>query len=145
MMLPYNCMPPLGWPMPPHMPMIPDDIDIINYAPVGPPGPPGPPGPSGSCCHQMPVKLVSNDYYLELKDVYIGTDNTKSINIVLPENPEQGKYYIIKLEIGAPVGNRKVKILPPGTATIDGQNYITLQNPYESVRLIYHQTNWFLI
>jgi hypothetical protein len=86
---------------------------------------------------------ISADYTASLNDTYIGITSKKPVKVVLPENPEPGKIYIIKLQVGAPVGNRKVTIIPSGTSKIDGNNSVTLQNPYEGISVIYNDGSWY--
>jgi hypothetical protein len=156
--------PPFSWPMLPHLPL--DDIDIINYlapstpgpeGPAGPPGPPGatgadgpagpagPPGPPGTRSNLVAVASAGSDYYIQLDDFYIGVNSTEPTILILPDQPADGTIYIIKLEMGPPIGNRKANIIPSGTATIDGKNFIVLQNAYESATVIYHLSNWFTV
>ena len=47
--------------------------------------------------------------------------------------------------MGAPIGNKKVTIVPSGSATIDSQAAVILQNPYEYVTVLYHKGNWHII
>lgn len=162
---------PFGWPSIGYVPFfLPDDIDIINYSattatagppgPVGPqgpqgepgqsgldgePGPPGPPGPSGPTATDYPTVSTGSDYQVTIEDCYIGINSKEPTVLRLPADPEDGKFYIIKLEMGSPIGNRKVTIVPPGTALIDGKATVVLQNPYETVTVIYHLGNWFII
>lgn len=107
-------------------------------------GPPGPPGPSSG----DPVyntTLIDDDYIISQDDAYIGVQTKKPIDILLPTDPEQGTLYIVKLEMGAPIGNRKVKIITDNGVTIDGQSSIVLQEPYEYVSLIYRGNGWHIV
>jgi hypothetical protein len=47
--------------------------------------------------------------------------------------------------MGSPIGNRKVTIVPSGSAKIDGQSAVILQNPYEYITVLYHKGNWHKI
>lgn len=162
---------PFGWPFVPFLPA--GDVDIINYtAPVGtqgPPGPagptgpagpagpqgepgqsglegdPGPPGPPGPQTLTLPVLNTGSSYNITLEDCYIGVNSKEPTTLKLPSDPEPGKYYIIKLEMGSPIGNRKVTLIPPGTTLIDGKATVVLQNPYETITVIYNNDNWFII
>ena len=42
----------------------------------------------------------------------------------------------------APIGNRKVTVISQGTSTIDGSVSKILQNPWESIMLVYNNNNW---
>lgn len=159
----YQIIPPV---IPILIPSTDNDL-FINYsgtAQIGPPGPPGPagaqgiqgdpgpqgpagpqgePGPAGST--EYPTVQTGSSYQILLDDCYIGVNSDEPTILNLPSNPEEGKFYIIKLEMPAPIGNRKVTVIPPGSHTIDGKAVITLQNPYETITIIYANENWFII
>jgi uncharacterized membrane protein len=59
----------------------------------------------------------------------------------LPYNSAQGKFLIIKAEMGAPIGNRKVTIVSTNPATVE---YV-LQQPYEFVWMLCRGTKWQII
>lgn len=113
--------------------------------PPGPQGPIGPPGPSSGGDPIYNTILISDDYIASQADAYIGVKSTKPIDILLPSDLEQGTLFIVKLEMGAPIGNRKVTILADDGLTIDGQAKIVLQQPYEYVTLIYRGSEWHIV
>jgi hypothetical protein len=51
--------------------------------------------------------------------------------------------------MGAPLGNRKITIVPYTDeitmAEIDGQDSYVIEVPYQSVNLICHEGNWWII
>lgn len=135
-----------------------DDVDnIINYSstgipgpagPQGDPGPAGPPGPPGPSSSGDPIYntiLIDDDYIVTQDDAYIGVNSNKPVDILLPTNPEQGTLYVVKLEMGAPIGNRKVTIMADSGIAIDGGTTVVLQEPYEYVSLIYRGVQWYII
>lgn len=142
--------------VPPHLP---DDIDIINFngggvpGPQGPTGPQGIQGPTGPQGIQGPTGTTGNltttstgsSYQATTEDCYIGVHSKEPTIITLPPDAKSGQLIIVKLEMGSPIGNRKVTIIPPGMSLIDGDSTVTLQNPWEVVRLLYHNKNWFKI
>ena len=105
--------------------------------PTGPTGPQGEPGVAGL----VNTVVVSEDYTAKLTDFYIGTINKKPITITLPSDAPKGTQYIIKLQIGAPVGNRKVTV--KSSADLDNNSSIVLENPYESLQVLF-QGNWHI-
>ena len=113
--------------------------------PIGPIGPIGPEGPAGPSTGDPIYNtiLIDNDYIASQDDAYIGVQCTKPIEILLPKDLEQGTLLVIKLEMGAPIGNRKVKVI--GDTFIDGGNSVTLQNPYESITTIYRGNGWHIV
>lgn len=127
------------------------EIDAGNViGPQGNPGPQGPqgntgpqgePGPAGQCNHK--TILISTDYQVQPDDWYIGVSSDKPVKIILEDFPKDGKQIIIKLEMGAPIGNRKVTI-KSNTDVIDDNSQVILQNPYESLMLVY-RSNWNII
>lgn len=102
-------------------------------------GPQGPAGPSGSVSRNTVV--VTEDYTAKLTDYYIGVNNEKPVTITLPEDAPKGTEYIIKLQIGAPVGNRKVTV--KSNTNIDNLNNIVLTNPYEALQVLF-QSTWHI-
>jgi len=107
--------------------------------PQGEPGPQGPQGPSGTVSRNTVV--VTEDYTAKLTDYYIGVNNEKPVTITLPDDAPKGTEYIIKLQIGAPVGNRKVTV-KSGT-NIDNVSTIILTNPYEALQVLF-QSSWHI-
>ena len=133
-----------------------------DVGPIGPQGETGPAGPAGSPGQQGPVGpqgpsgssgdpiyntvLIDSDYTASEEDAYIGVKSTKPITIKLSKNPPEGILYVVKLEMGAPIGNRKVTIKSCSpTVKIDGNSSVVLQNPYESISLIYRDLGWHII
>ena len=120
------------------------DGTIINAGPViGPPGPPGPPGPGGGCvCN---TTTITEDYCATETDCYIGAQLKEKATVTLPKSVPDGTKYAIKLEFGAPVGNRKLTVQPESPALINGVTAITMTTPYESLNVIYSNGNWWTI
>jgi hypothetical protein len=104
-------------------------------------GPPGPPGPSGGTTRNT-VTIVQ-DYEATPTDYYIGADLLDAATVTLPSNVEPGTEYVIKLEVGAPVGTRKLTVQPQAPALINGVTSLTLNTPYQSVSVIYNNGNWW--
>jgi len=107
----------------------------------GPQGEQGPPGPRSPASKDISTIVIDQDYEATLDDCYIGVKASKPVEILLPIVPPSGTLYMIKLEVGPPVGNRKVTIL----GNIDGKTKHILQNPWESVTLISRGPDWFII
>jgi hypothetical protein len=104
-------------------------------------GPPGPPGPSGSCsCN---TTTITEDYLATEADCYIGAELKEKATITLPSTVPPGTKYTIKLEFGAPVGNRKLTVQPQSPALINGVTAITMTTPYESLNVIFNNGNWW--
>jgi hypothetical protein len=82
--------------------------------------------------------VVSENYTAKLTDFYIGTTNEKPITITLPSEAPKGTQYIIKLQIGAPVGNRKVTV--KSATDLDNTSTVVLENPYESLQVLFQGT-----
>jgi hypothetical protein len=108
---------------------------------IGPPGPPGPSSPSKSCV--CSTTTITKDYCATEKDCYIGAQLKDKAILTLPDTVPAGTKYMIKLEFGAPVGNRKLIIEPKSPALINGVTAITLTTPYESVNVIFNNNHWW--
>ena len=98
---------------------------------------------SEDCCDRKTV-VVSKDYTASNTDYYIGVDSKDSVSIILPANPEAGKTIIVKAEMKPPLGSRKVTIKTSDGSLIDGTGSQVLQQPYQSITVIY-RNNWFII
>lgn len=113
--------------------------DTGPAGPQGEQGPVGPQGPSGSVSRNTIV--VSKDYEAKLTDYYIGVQSEGPVTITLPEEAPKGTEYIIKLQMGAPIGTRKVTV--KSGANIDNVNILVLTNPYESLQVLF-QSTWHI-
>lgn len=149
--------------LPTFLPVREDGVDVINYTGTAIPGPQGPPGEQGPTGEQGPhgetgpqgppgsssgdpiynTILIDDDYIPCQEDAYIGVKSNKPIEILLPTDLAQGTLFVIKLEMGAPIGNRKVKIV--ADTFIDGTDSVTLQNPYESISILYRGNGWYIV
>lgn len=101
-------------------------------------GVPGPINPVTNTCI-LPAKVITETYYVQPEDCYIGVLNTQSIEIYLPENPPIGKMLIIKAQ-QKQIGNKKIYIVTQNGNKIDDGDEIVLQSPYESVTLIFNDS-----
>lgn len=117
--------------------------------PAGQSGPPGPPGPPGECSCQCSTTLVSQNYTAQMDDYYIGVNISRPVTITLPADCADCHEIIIKSEMGPPLGNRKITVVTPDDGssiiTIDGALSYVMSVPYESVRLICRDSNWWII
>ena len=112
------------------------------------PGPIGPIGPPGECTCQCKAILVSEDYSANRDDYYIGVNSTGPTVIQLPCNSRDCDEIVIKAEMGPPLGNRKITIIPCQDSTackIDGEDSYVIEVPYQAVNLIYRGGNWWII
>ena len=110
---------------------------------IGPPGPPGPSEPCKGCeCNTV---TITSDYCASETDCYIGAQLKDKATVKLPNTVPAGTRYAIKLEFGAPVGNRKLILQPESPSLINGVTAITMTTPYESVNVIFNNGNWWTI
>lgn len=107
--------------------------------PQGVAGPQGPAGPSGTMTCILPAKVITESYYVQSDDCYIGVLNEKSIEIYLPQNPPIGKMLIIKAQ-QKQIGNKKIYIVTQNGDKIDDGDEVVLQSPYESITLIFNDS-----
>lgn len=116
--------------------------------PKGPPGPKGdtgPQGPPGECVYECTAIVISEDYIATDADNYIGVNSKGPVTIVLPTDIEDCTEITVKLEMGPPIGNRKVTIVTSDDSTIDGLDEHVMTIPYESVTLFFRGGNWWII
>lgn len=116
--------------------------------PTGQSGPIGPTGPTGECTCECTAILVSEDYTVEDNIYYVGVNSNRPTRITLPIcdlADDECKELIIKAEMGPPLGNRKITIIPQGTSTIDGETSYVIEVPWQGVNLICRGGNWFIV
>lgn len=101
-------------------------------------GPTGGQQPVTNSCI-LPAKVITESYYIQPEDCYIGVLNTKSIEIYLPQNPPIGKMLIIKAQ-QKQIGNKKIYIVTQNGDKIDDGDEVVLQSPYESITLIFNDS-----
>ncbi len=74
-------------------------------------------------------------------------DEGDIVTIILPEcEANSCCQLVVKAEMGPPLGNRKITLLPSAnTSTIDGDTEYVMNIPWESVQLFCRDGNWFII
>lgn len=118
-----------------------------EQGPTGPEGPPGPQGEPGECTCSCNNVFISSDYIASCNDYYIGVQSDGPVTIILPECVANSCcQLVVKAEMGPPLGNRKVTLIPAAnTSTIDGDTEYVMNIPWESVQLFCRDGNWFII
>lgn len=116
-----------------------------EQGPQGEPGPIGPPGPPGECTYECSAVLVSEDYIAQVGDFYIGVDSDGPVTITLPADCVSCDQVIVKAEMGPPLGNRKITVVAPEGSTIDGELEYVIEVPYDYLRVICRDGNWFIV
>jgi hypothetical protein len=101
--------------------------------------------PNPDCQCNKRCIVVAEDYQAKCDDYYIGVNGEDAVTITLPVDCETCCELVIKAEMGPPLGNRKVTIESTNGAFIDGKAKYVLEVPYESVRLICDNGDWFVI
>lgn len=112
-------------------------------------GPPGPTGPAGECSCNCRKILVSENYAAQADDYYIGVNSCCPVVITLPLECEDGCEIIVKAQMGPPLGNRKITIVPSNDdstiSLINGDTEYVMSTPYESARFICNDGNWWTV
>ena len=127
-----------------------------STGPAGSSGPTGPTGRSGEDGDRgatgptgsgppCNTRTVSADYKISASDYYIGVAATGPVILVLPSSPLDCVELVVKAQMGAPLGTRKVTVVPQAPSTIDGEGSYVMSTPYESVTLISNGGNWWII
>jgi hypothetical protein len=109
-------------------------------------------GYTGSCsececdaCDIPSCITVHDDYDITQTDCYIGVESEEPITLTLPSGAADGKCVIIKLQMGPPIGNKKVTVLSEDACYIDGNTSVDLKLPYESMQLVKNDNQWNII
>lgn len=118
-------------------------IDAGNV--LGPQGPQGEPGKCECDCKKRKCILVTKDYQATSEDYYIGVNSKDSVTIVLPQDCEDCQEIVVKAEMGAPLGNRKVIVVAGPDSSIDDKESYTITVPYGFVRVICQEGTWHII
>jgi hypothetical protein len=82
-------------------------------------------------------------YTATADDEYIGVNSSTAVTITLPSDPDQGRVYIIKDELGQ--GSGKITIQPPLGILIDNKNNYVISVPNQSVQIVYKAAGWWII
>jgi hypothetical protein len=120
----------------PDIPPYPTEIDIVSRAKVM--------YDFMKDTSDKTTKLVKDDYLITTNDFYIGVNLEKSINISLPENPIDGIYVIIKLEMKNTNGHT-LTITANNNSLIDQNEFVELKYPNETISLISRNKKWNII
>ena len=113
-----------------------------THGPQGYQGTQGAQGKPGSAAKLNCKKITIDQNYTVVKDdFYIGVNSVNPITITLPTEFECE--LVIKVEMGPPIGNRKITIKPQNNQRIDGEDSLVLEIPYQYVTLIHNRDNWF--
>jgi hypothetical protein len=82
-------------------------------------------------------------------DYYIGVNSAGPVTITLPADCDDSCEIIVKAEMGPPLGNRKITIVPPDDGSsiilIDGKLSYVIEVPYQIVNLICRGGDWWII
>jgi len=111
----------------------------------GEPGPIGATGATGNCSCKCSARVVSQDYSATMDDYYIGVNSTGPVTITLPGDCEDCQQIIVKIEMGPPIGNRKVTLVVANSGLIDGSTSYVMEVPYESVSMLCRGGEWHII
>ena len=91
--------------------------------------------------------LISEDYTATMDDYYIGVKSKDSITITIPCDCDDGHEIVIKSEMKQPLNNRKITIISmddENLCSIDDELEYIIELPYQSVRLVCRNNNWWV-
>ena len=92
--------------------------------------------------------LISEDYTATMDDYYIGVSSEDSIIITIPCYCDDGHEIVIKSEMNQTLNNVKITIMSmddENLRSIDGELEYVIELPYQSVRFLCRDTNWWTI
>jgi hypothetical protein len=78
-------------------------------------------------------------------DYYIGVDSDGPVTITLRNDVDNCTEYIVKAEMGPPLGNRKVTLEAEAPSTIDDKETYVMTEPYESVTVVFRGGDWHVV
>jgi hypothetical protein len=86
--------------------------------------------------------ISSNSNILSSDDVVLVDCSISNVNLTLPSAVNlAGKKLVIKRK----TGNFSLTVLPSGSQTIDGQLSFSINNNYQSIKVVSDGSNWFII
>lgn len=92
--------------------------------------------------------LVSEDYTATIDDYYIGIKSEDSVTITIPCDCDDGHEIVVKSEMKQPLNDIKITIISmddENLCSIDGELEYIMDLPYQSVRFICRDNNWWTI
>ena len=97
--------------------------------------------------YKRKVILISEDYTATMDDYYIGVSSEGAVTITIPCDCDDGHEIVVKSEMKQPVNNRKITIISmddENICSIDGELEYIIELPYQNVRLICRDNNWWV-
>ena len=97
--------------------------------------------------YKRKVILISEDYTAAKDDYYIGVKSEDSVTITIPCDCDDGHEIVIKSEMRQPLNDRKITIISmddENLCSIDGELEYIIELPYQSVRLVCRDKNWWV-
>ena len=91
--------------------------------------------------------LISEDYIATMDDYYIGVNSEGSVTITIPCDCDDGHEIVVKSEMKQPLNNRKITIISmddENICSIDGELEYIIELPYQNVRLVCRDNNWWV-
>lgn len=92
--------------------------------------------------------LISEDYTATMDDYYIGVKSEDSVTITIPCDCDDGHEIVVKSEMKEPLNNRSITIISmddENLCSIDGELEYIIELPYQSVRFVCRDNNWWII
>ena len=92
--------------------------------------------------------LISEDYTATMDDYYIGVKSEGSIIITIPCDCDDGHEIVVKSEMNRTLENIKITIMSmddENLRSIDDELEYVIESPYQSVRFLCRDTNWWTI
>ena len=92
--------------------------------------------------------LISEDYTATMDDYYIGVKSEDSVTITIPCDCDNGHEIVVKSEMKEPLNNRSITIISmddENLCSIDGELEYIIELPYQSVRFVCRDNNWWII
>lgn len=97
--------------------------------------------------YKRKVILISEDYTAAKDDYYIGVKSEDSVTITIPCDCDDGHEIVVKSEMRQPLNDRKITIISmddENLCSIDGELEYIMELPYQSIRLVCRDNNWWV-
>lgn len=100
------------------------------------------------CTYKRKTILISEDYTATMDDYYIGVSSEDSIIITIPCDCDDGHEIVVKSEMNQTLNNIKITIMSmddENLRSIDSELEYVIELPYQSVRFLCRDSNWWTI
>lgn len=99
----------------------------------------------GDDYYRVTASCTGPTFNATASDFYIGVNTESASTVYLPAAARDGKIIIVKAAMKPPIGKRKITVTTTDGSTIDGYGEKVMHVSHESLTLIRHESQWWII